>query len=99
MSNLKIMLVGKICGQDFDWTIAPLPVDDVDAAFDAPATCSYFAHLMPVDGTLQAMIDDGEKASATFGKMLLAMAGDECLDDDRYFGSIEDDQEDIRRGL
>jgi hypothetical protein len=60
--NKYIMLVGKICGDDFDWRISPLPVDEADAAFDAPADCSYFAHLFP-DGSLQRVIDYGAQVS------------------------------------
>ncbi len=53
--SLYIMLVGKICGDDFAWIIPPPPaVDEIDA----PATCSYFAHpFPPVDSLTQEAID------------------------------------------
>lgn len=43
MNELRILLVGKICGVDFDWTIAPLPM------MEPPAD----------DGALQDTIDYG----------------------------------------
>ncbi len=98
MNAKRILCTGKIATGPIDWHISPLPVDDVGAAFNAPPTCSYFAHLMPTDGTLQAMIDDGEKASATFGKMLLAMVGGECLDDTAEYEDDILDREDWSRG-
>ncbi len=52
----------------------------------------------PTDGELQRLIDDGEKASATFGKMLLAMVGDECLDDTAEYEDDILDREDWSRG-
>lgn len=95
-TTLRVMVVGKICGGPITWNP---PIDDADLAadiaFDAEPTCSYFAHLMPVDGELQRMIDEGEAASTRFGDMLRAMIGD---DDDRYDGSIEDDHDFIRQG-
>lgn len=30
MNNLRILLVGKICGDDFDWVIAPPPEPEPD---------------------------------------------------------------------
>lgn len=60
MNTLRILCVGKIVNGPIDWTIAPLPVDEADAKFDAPSECSYFAHLMPVDGELQRLIDEAE---------------------------------------
>jgi len=30
MTNLRILLVGRICGDDFDWTIAPPPEPEPD---------------------------------------------------------------------
>jgi hypothetical protein len=57
ITSKRILCVGKIVDGPIDWRIAPLPVDEADAAFDAPSECSYFAHLMPVDGTLQDIMD------------------------------------------
>lgn len=63
MKRQPVFCLGKIVEGEIRWTIAPLPVDELepvdaaDAAFDAPSDCSYFAHLMPVDGTLQDMVD------------------------------------------
>lgn len=64
MNNLRILCVGKITAGPIDWTIAPLPESDanVDTKFDAPADCSYFAHLFP-DGSLQRVIDYGAQLS------------------------------------
>jgi hypothetical protein len=67
--KIYVLCVGKIVGAGpIDWGSAPLPapepepVDEADAAFDAPADCSYFAHLFP-DGSLQRVIDDGAQLS------------------------------------
>jgi hypothetical protein len=55
--TLSILCVGKIVNGPIDWRISPLPVDEADAKFDEPSTVSYFAHLMPVDGTIQDIMD------------------------------------------
>lgn len=34
--------------------------------FDAPATCSFFAHLMPVDGELQRCIDEAQAIDSAY---------------------------------
>lgn len=39
-----IMMVGRICGDSFDWSIAMPPLPDIE----------------PVDGELQRTIDEGE---------------------------------------
>lgn len=66
MNGLRILLVGRICNDEFEWTIAPSYVPQVssenpDVNFDEPASMSFFDHLMPVDGELMRLIDEGEQ--------------------------------------
>ncbi len=48
-TNLRIMLVGRICGEDFDWTIAPPPVDDEIDAFVAATYADYVPQVSSND--------------------------------------------------